>query len=60
MEMAPTAAAKEGHARWQAGRDWQETGEFNLNRYPKGTLERSSYMAEAHKIANANGELLGM
>ena len=58
MSDTPTAAAREGHARWQAGQDWKEVGEFNLDTYPKGTLERSAYMAEAHKIAHDNGELL--
>ena len=58
MSNEPTAAAKESMARYEAGADWKETGEFFLDKYPKGTLERSAYMAEAHKIAHDNGELL--
>ena len=57
-EQLPTAAARESHARWQAGRDWQEVGEFKIDRYPVGTLERGAYLAVAHEIANENGELL--
>lgn len=53
-----TAKEKEGSARYKAGLHWRETGEFNLNFFPEGSIERSAYMAEAHKISHENGELL--
>jgi hypothetical protein len=58
MNQVSEVTAKETTARWEAWQDWKEVGEFNLNKYPAGTLERSSYLAEAHKIAHENGELL--
>ena len=57
-EQVPTPADRESQDRFMAGWHCKETGEFNFNHFEKGTLERSAYMAEAHKIAHDNGELL--
>ena len=57
-ETVPTIAAREASARWEACQDWMEVGGFNIHKYEKNSIERTSYMDEALKIAQLNGEMI--